>query len=154
MDIQVHFHFSNSFSFFEIILVFQIHFSFSKSFSFFKIIFNLWNHFQNIFNFWIYFQLGFNIQIDYQFVFKSNLVIDFWKKVLEKVFVSHPISLTKKGIDLLLNDSNSIKNMSLQFDVEHSELLTAENMNEWKEKSEHKNWQLKLDFCVEDTNCS
>ncbi|EFX72441.1 hypothetical protein DAPPUDRAFT_308264 [Daphnia pulex] len=83
---------------------------------------------------------------------RAALLHDF--QHLQELELAYCDSLTKKGIDLLLNDSNSIKKMSLQFDVEHSELLTAENMNEWKEKSEHKNWQLKLDFCVEDTNCS
>jgi hypothetical protein len=105
IDIQVHFHFSNSFSLFQFVFTFPIHFHFSNSFSFFKIIFNLWNHFQNNFNFWIYFQLGFNIRIDYQFVFKSNLVIDFWKKNLEKVFVSYPILSGGFGHELAMKSS-------------------------------------------------
>ncbi len=41
IDIQVHFHFSNSFSLFQFVFTFPIHFHFSNSFSFFKIIFNL-----------------------------------------------------------------------------------------------------------------
>jgi hypothetical protein len=80
---------------------------------------------------------------------RAALLHDF--RNLEKLELAYCDSLTKKGIDLLMNDSNSIKEMSLQFDVEHSELVSAENINEWKEKSEQKNWQLKLDFyCPED----
>jgi hypothetical protein len=56
-------------------------------------------------------------------------------------------SLTKKGIDVLMSDKNSIKELTLLFNhPARSELLMAENMNEWKEKSEQKNWELKLDF--------
>jgi hypothetical protein len=65
---------------------------------------------------------------------------------LEELLVAFCDSLTKKGIDLLMSDKNSIKEMTLLFNHTHSELLTAENMNEWKEKSKQKNWELKLDF--------
>jgi hypothetical protein len=65
---------------------------------------------------------------------------------LEELEVAFCDSLTKKGIDLLMSDKNSIKEMTLLFNHTHSELLTAENMNEWKEKSKQKNWELKLDF--------
>ncbi|XP_046651734.1 dynein regulatory complex subunit 6-like isoform X1 [Daphnia pulicaria] len=65
---------------------------------------------------------------------------------LEELLVAFCDSLTKKGIDLLMSDKNSIKEMTLLFNHTHSELLTAENMNEWKDKSKQKNWELKLDF--------
>jgi hypothetical protein len=65
---------------------------------------------------------------------------------LEELEVAYCDSLTKKGIDLLMSDKNSIKEMTLQFNHNNSELFTAENINEWKEKSEQKNWQLELNF--------
>jgi hypothetical protein len=65
---------------------------------------------------------------------------------LEELEVAFCDSLTKKGIDLLMSDKNSIKEMTLQFNHNNPELLTAENINEWKEKSEQKNWQLELHF--------
>ncbi len=74
---------------------------------------------------------------------RAALLHDFQN--LEEVKVTFCDSLTKKGIDLLMSDKNSIKKITL-FNHTGSELLTAENMNEWKEKSKQKNWELKLGF--------
>jgi hypothetical protein len=75
---------------------------------------------------------------------RAALLHDFHN--LEELEVAFCDSLTKKGIDLLMSDKNSIKEITLQFNHNNPELLTAENINEWKEKSEQKNWQLELHF--------
>jgi hypothetical protein len=80
--------------------------------------------------------------------------IDLTDSILERVVLLHHFqnlkhlklaycdSLTKKGIDLLMNDNNSINSMELEID--DSSLITTENLNEWIEKSKQKNWQFNL----------
>jgi hypothetical protein len=61
---------------------------------------------------------------------------------LKHLKLAHCGSLTKKGIDFLMNENNSINSMELEID--ENSLITTENLNEWKEKSKQKNWQLNL----------
>ena len=61
---------------------------------------------------------------------------------LEQIALAYCDSLTKKGIDFLMNENNSINSMELE--INESSLITTENLNEWKEKSKQKNWQFNL----------
>jgi hypothetical protein len=80
--------------------------------------------------------------------------IELTDSILERVVLLHRFqnlkhlklafcgSLTKKGIDFLMNENNSINSMELE--INESSLITTENLNEWKEKSKQKNWQFNL----------
>jgi hypothetical protein len=65
---------------------------------------------------------------------------------LEQIALAYCDSLTKKGIDFLMNDNNSINRMDIKFEGDYSELLTDENFYEWEEKRIQKNWQLILNI--------
>ena len=73
-------------------------------------------------------------------VFKNAFELNKFK-CLESLTLDQCHSISKKGIDVLMNDCNPLSHIS----IDHCNSITAENVEDWGKKSINENWQLYID---------